>query len=362
MTANALAWLALAAWPLAAISFFAVSRRTGRPARATAWMLLLPHMLLPSNLFLKTPGIPALDKNRIAVLAVVIGLELFYPVGLGERIRAHVFPRAMLLLLVAGIAQTVWTNSDTVVIGRTVLPALTDYELLSMSMALVLDVYLPFAIGQRVFRTVRDLRDILDVLGRCTLIYAPLVLLELRLSPQLHRWVYGYHPSEFIQAVRGGGFRATVFMNHGLVVAMFLFSGFCASIALYMARVPSRPAPRLSAIVSGILLILNRSFGAIIYALAAFVLQSMRSPRTIGRVVAISGLVVISYPVLRTVDAIPAVRIVSFFEGINPERAQSLQFRFDQEERLLSRAMQRPMFGWGGWAATTSGRTGEWYR
>lgn len=35
--------------------------------------------------------------------------------------------------------------------------------------------------------------------------------------------------------------------------------------------------------------------------------------------------------------------------GLNPERAGSLQFRFDNEDVLLAKANERPFFGWGTW-------------
>ena len=34
---------------------------------------------------------------------------------------------------------------------------------------------------------------------------------------------------------------------------------------------------------------------------------------------------------------------------INDERAQSLEFRLDNEDLLIAKAMHRPFFGWGGW-------------
>ena len=63
--------------------------------------------------------------------------------------------------------------------------------------------WLPFVIGLRVFRTRRDLEDLFDVLCRCALLYAPFCMVELVMSPQFHRWVYGYHQHSFLQQLRG---------------------------------------------------------------------------------------------------------------------------------------------------------------
>lgn len=46
---------------------------------------------------------------------------------------------------------------------------------------------------------------------------------------------------------------------------------------------------------------------------------------------------------------------------LNPERARSLQFRFQNEDMLLDRANERPLFGWGTWGRNRiyDPRTGE---
>ena len=41
--------------------------------------------------------------------------------------------------------------------------------------------------------------------------------------------------------------------------------------------------------------------------------------------------------------------ITSVVAGISAERAQSLQVRLDNEDLLLDRAQERPLFGWGAW-------------
>ena len=53
------------------------------------------------------------------------------------------------------------------------------------------------------------------------------------------------------------------------------------------------------------------------------------------------------------------VRTVGLWDGhsavaltksiVGEDRAGSLEFRLDNEDMLIARAMQRPLFGWGGW-------------
>lgn len=346
---NALAILALVCWPFLVLAVYGSRRATSSVATTTAWMMMLPVLFLPANIALKFPGVPGLDKHRVSALAIALALALFHPRPGGEWLRAHRFPRLVLLGLISGAALTVLGNRETLTYGPTVLPGLSDYDLLSIVGSLFLDVYLPFAIGERVFRTERDLRELLRVLSLGALIYAPLFLLELRLSPQLNNWVYGYHQHQFVQSVRGGGYRPVVFMNHGLSVAMFLLSASIAAVALRRGGVSVRPSAGARGLLGTGLILLSKSVGAVVYALAALPAQLRLSTRTIGRIVLLVCILVSSYPVSRAIELFPAKDVADFFGQFSQERAASLWFRFDMEEKLLARASEKPLFGWGTW-------------
>jgi hypothetical protein len=346
--ANPLAWAALFGWPLIALTCFALRRASRRCARTTAWLMLLPAMLLPSSFAWDPPLLPAIDKHRMAVLSVAVGLLLFHRRQLLRRAPGHNFPRLVAAAILAGVVGTVLGNRDTLVYGTTVLPGLTAHDVVSLAISVVLDVYLPFAIGQRVFRTEQDLRDLLAVLSTAALLYLPLLLLEVRLSPQLHNWVYGFHPSAFSQTVRQGGYRPMVFMTNGLAVAMWVMSCLGATLALRLgrARTPVLPVGARVA-VDWILLVLCKSLAPAIYAGATTLLAWLARPRVAARVIVAVVAVVTIYPVLRANQAFPTERLVEFFGSISAERAQSLDFRLDNEDALLARAEQRPVFGWG---------------
>jgi hypothetical protein len=356
MPPNRIASLALAVWPALVLAFFALRRGSASPARTTAWMMFLALMFLPANMELKTSGLPFMDKHRLAFLSIAVALQLFHRKDLLARARGHQLPRLLLLACIYGVIQTVNANRDALYFGPTVLPALTDHDKTSLPLAMFLDLYLPFAVGQRIFRTEEDLKDLFEVLGLCALIYMPFFLVELRLSPQFNYWIYGYYQSEFRQAVRGGGYRPMVFMNHGLSVATFLFSAFCASLGLFRLRERFRsPFPgTISAVLAGLLL-LSKSLGAIVYAVVAIPLQLLVPRKVLSGVVLALAVVVVAYPVTRASNVFPTARIVEFFERIDPDRAESLAFRFRQEDALAARAMERPVWGWG-----TFGRNRIW--
>jgi hypothetical protein len=355
VNANAFAWMALLSWPIVVLSVYGARRHRARLARTTAWMMLLPVMFLPSSM---TVGIGALGKHRIALLSIALALQIFHRNELLARARWQNFPRIILAFMVVGAFMTVRTNSDVLTFGTRVLPSLTIRDATWMAYSFFIDMYLPFAIGQRVFKNERDLRDLFDVLSLCAMVYVPLCLFELRFSPQLHSWVYGFMPSDFIQALRGTGYRPIVFMNHGLGVAMFLFSSLCAALALARGRAATRPSPALRAGVTAVILLLSRNMGSIIYAFFAGLSQYLLSAKAIGRLVTLLGVFVLAYPVIRSSGIVPTREIAEFFGKINPERQASLQFRFDNEDALLARANQRPILGWGSWGRN---RIYEWW-
>ena len=53
------------------------------------------------------------------------------------------------------------------------------------------------------------------------------------------------------------------------------------------------------------------------------------------------------YPLLRAEGLFPDKLLVGIAEQVNVERAGSLLTRFEQEQQLLDRSSERPIFGWG---------------
>jgi hypothetical protein len=98
-----------------------------------------------------------------------------------------------------------------------------------------------------------------------------------------------------------------------------------------------------------VILVLCKTVAALIYALvfAPFVLFGGAKLQV--RVAAVLGLIAICYPLLRGADLVPVDFMLAKAEAYDPARAQSLEFRFDNEEVLLAHADEKPIFGWGGW-------------
>lgn len=343
MQGNWIAALALLTWPLVVIWLF----RTRPVGKALLLSILGAYMLLPVGTALKIQGIPAFDKISIPNLAALVGcmivarrFRLWNRLGL---------PEILLFIFIVGPLVTAQLNPDPIVIGGLWLPGESAYDGVS-AIAFQFLFILPFFLGRQVLRSAEDTVEIMRLLVLAGLIYSIPIFVELRMSPQLHNWVYGYHAHLFAQQIRDGGYRPTVFMGHGLIVSFFIMTAVVAAAALWRARISVTrfPPAGVTAYLYAIL-VLCKSSAALVYGTVTAFLVRWMGPRTQIRIAILLAGVALLFPVLRATDVFPAKALVEFATSINPERAVSLSQRFENEDRLLKRAMERPVFGWGRW-------------
>src|SRR5690606_6613928 len=128
-----------------------------------------------------------------------------------------------------------WRNGVQVAQEK-ILSAITPYDIVSMTVRDVVWTLIPFYLGRAILRTREDAAILFKVLIAYGLVYVPLMLFEMKMSPQLHNWIYGYMPNAFGHAVRGDGYKPTVFLNNGLAVATFMLATVIAASALHRAR------------------------------------------------------------------------------------------------------------------------------
>jgi hypothetical protein len=214
---------------------------------------------------------------------------------------------------------------------------------------------LPYFLGRLYLSSLSGMRELALNVLRGGLIYVPLCLYEGRFSPQLHRMVYGYfaHSSGLRQAMRYGGYRPNVFMEHGLMVGMWMMTVALVCIWLSQAKALDKVWNfSLSGLnwVFFFILLWCRSTGAYLYIVYGLVVMFcakwMRT--TLPLLILIVGMSYYLYSgAMGTFDGDSITALIT--EKLNAERAQSLQFRFDNEEILGEKARQQILFGWGGW-------------
>ena len=104
--------------------------------------------------------------------------------------------------------------------------------------------------GRAYFGDFKGLRELATVLFIGGLIYIPLCLYEIRMSPQLHNTIYGFYQHDFVQTMRAGGWRPTVFLQHGLAVGLFMSVTSLIGAWLWYSM-PSRTFPRQTIWLAG---------------------------------------------------------------------------------------------------------------
>jgi hypothetical protein len=187
-------------------------------------------------------------------------------------------------------------------------------------------------------------------------VYLPPILLESRLAPQLHSWVFGvpgrsgWETVEFMGPLR---WRPSVFMETALALTMFMV---CATLCGYWLwsqgglRRLCRVSVRwwLLAVLAGTLL--GKTLGGVtlllIGTLSLWAMRRLRSPLPLLVLLAVPLL----YMTLRASGAWSGRQLTAFIgENLSERRAESLETRLINENMLVERALQRPLFGWGRW-------------
>jgi O-antigen ligase len=207
----------------------------------------------------------------------------------------------------------------------------------------------PYFIGRLHFRSKEQLVDLAKILFIGGMIYTPLCALEIRLSPMLHSMLYGFHQHSFAQTVRGSLFRPTVFLSHGLTVGMWMamttYLGWVLSSTKLGSNYFGLPS-KFWLLCVAIVFIACQSMGATFLAIAIWMLTVI-ARRTQGKtLLLLFALIPITWAVTRTTGILETSTLSDASSMIDEERARSLTFRLDAEDKLIRYAKEQPIFGW----------------
>lgn len=343
---NNLAYLMLIIWPVVMVFLF----RKLPADRALIWSLITAYLILPPPpAAFDFPLMPPLSKDSIPNFAALVICMFMYGKGVITLPRS-ILARICIGLYVIGPIFTVFTNGEPIFFKNgDVLPGLklSDALALSINQALLL---IPFLLARELLAKPEAQRQLLLALFLCGLAYSLPMLLEVRLSPQLNLWVYGYFQHSFEQAIRAGGFRPVVFLNHGLWVSFFAMTAVASAFALWRSdKTQKRSLYFLAGGYLMVVLILAKSLGALLFALFLIPLILILSRRLQITLALVLTLLALSYPILQSADLFPADNLVAQANKVNDNRGASLNFRFYNEDILMERAREKPLFGWGSW-------------
>ncbi|HTO70125.1 MAG TPA: hypothetical protein VMR31_09730 [Myxococcota bacterium] len=319
------------------------------PYRAAFLTLLVSALLLPVGYGFQLPGVTELDKSTLPTLAAILACVAVRPREF-RYLRLRGWTLTLIAAFAAGTAMTASTNSDPYAVGGLILPALSPWDAVVTFRGYAIALILPFLLGRMLVREVAQLHRLLYSFVFAFLIYSLPMLWEVRMSPQLHRMVYGYLPSSFVQQIRGGGFRPIVFVGHGLGLAILTSFATLASTMLWRRGTKVRGLPPV--VTTGYLafmVALCKTLSAALYAGLGGLLMFLASAKAQLRAAVVIACVVLTYPMLRSFDLFPTSLLTNLSLSASEDRSESLSFRFENEDQLLEHARQRLLFGWGGY-------------
>ena len=313
------------------------------PARRAVVVALITSWLLLPQLGFQIDRVPDYTKMSATCYAIIIGALLLDP---KQRILGF---------------RPIWLDLPVLLycLHPFVPSMLNDkgfYDGASVFLERFVQFGLPYLIGRLYFQTPAQARDLCLGIIIGGLVYVPLVLYEVRMSPQLHRMIYGISPiNDWQQAVRWGGWRPIVFMSHGLATGLWMATA--AALAAWLwhtkstKRVVGLPLP-----VVGLLLLITavlcKSTGAVLLLGALLgVMLSVKYLNTKALVWVVAAAIP-AYLILRSTGLFEGAEAVRSLGQAFPwaqERTDSLLYRMVMENAIVGRTMEKPLFGWAGW-------------
>lgn len=313
------------------------------PARTAVIIVTVSGWLLLPQAHFDLPHIPYRTRTDAISIALLLGVLVKDP-GAFKRFRFCWVDIPALCWTISPFLSSI-TNAE-----------LGPYDGLNVLEYQVIDYTIPYVCGRIYFGSFESLRELAVGLTLGAIAIVPLVAIELIMSPQMHTWIYGWYPHDWIQTIRSGGYRPSLFMSHGLELAIWNSAGAFIGWQLFIRGAIAKTLPvfKLPTLPSlaGLTMILaaSKSSGALmlfIMAMGAFQVAIMFKTKLPLYLLLI---IPMFYMNVRGTGAWDGKSLISLSKSISgAERAASLEFRILNETMLAEKARQKLIFGWGGY-------------
>jgi tetratricopeptide (TPR) repeat protein len=282
------------------------------------------------------PGIPDYGKAMAATAGIMLGTLAFEPNRL-MAFRLRWFDLPIILWSLCPFASSISNEREI-------------YEGLSAVFVQTTTWFLPYLIGRLYFTDAESLRELVlgMIVGAVCLI--PLCFYEIKMSPCLQQKLYGFGDWE---GERYGGYRPRVFFSSSLELGLWMNAVTLMAWWLWRAGqlknlgglggvviVPALVITAIACKTTAAILLISAGVAAL------WICWKTKTKWALFALLSIAPI----YYTVRITDVWSgknAVQLVRMF--INEERAHSLEFRLDNEDLLITKALQRPYFGWDGW-------------
>jgi hypothetical protein len=325
------AYLALFGWIPAVVVMFALL--PGRTAAVTAimgaWLLLPPYMI-------DIAGLPDYSRATAASLGMIFG-TLFFGLNQILAFRPRWFDLPVLLWCLTSLPTSLSNG-------------LGLYDGLSQCLGQTLTWGSPYFFGRIYFSDSGGLRALTIGIVVGGFAYAFPCVWEMRMSPQLLGRLYGISSW---QGMRFGGYRPHVFFATGIECGMWMTAVALTAWWLWRCGVIERLGRfSFGKVVLPILLITSvfcRSTGALMLLTGGIFLLWISTRFKTTMFLWVLMLIPPAYVAVRVPNLWSGQQLISLIkEYVSPERAGSLEYRFQCEEVLVAKAIQQPLLGWGG--------------
>lgn len=331
--------IALFGWLPAAVGLF----KRFQPHRAAIVGFLLAWLFLPWYTY-SVPGLPDYNKISAIGLGLLIGIFAGDPTA-WSRVRLHPVDIPMMLWCLIPCASSLSNG-------------LGPYDGISEVLGRVVCWGIPYLIGRIYFTSPDHMRELMIGIFFAGLVYIPFCVYEMIMSPQIHKMVYGFHSNTtFGQNKRLGGWRPVVFMQHGIMLGLWMATATLAGLRLMRIGAAAAPASRwrfllwAASLVLLLVTVMCKASGAL--ALLALGLAVMETGALFRS--RIPHYILIILPILycygRASGNWDGAELIAASSAVSSdqERVGSVAFRLDNETILVAKAMEQPLLGWGGW-------------
>lgn len=290
---------------------------------------------------LEIPGLPDLNKTSVTSYGIILATFIF------DAGRFSAFRYRWI-----DVPMTVWCLCPFI---SSITNDLGPYDGVSAALEQTMTWGVPYFLGRLYLKNLDAIRQLAVGIFVGGLVYTPLCLFEVRFSPQLHRILYGGHSAaDFSQTMRLGGFRPTVFMETGLAVAAFMFVASLAGIWLWQSKSLRKlwgmPIEWLVVVQVGTFVLCRSSGALVLLVFGLGIMFIARVFKTALPIFLIIGAITVYLYVNAETNTYFTDQLISSLSNVfPPERIQSLEFRFNNEELLVDKARERIWFGWAGY-------------
>lgn len=289
---------------------------------------------------IKFPGIPDYSKMTATSYGVLLATAVYD----SDRFKSFRFSWIDIPILCWCVVSPIMSSTTN---------DLGTHDAISSALSQTVIWGVPYFLGRIYLNNLVGLRQLAIGIFVGGLIYIPFIWYENRTFSSLHKTVYGLDTGrDLAQSFRLGGYRAQVFMEHGLMLGVWMMTACIMGVVLWrmgiIKRIWNQPIGFWMAILL-ITFISSRSTGAynlfLMGTLALFIAWWFRNSILLWFIT--TGICL--YLFLGASGSFPNKQIIATLSQVFPQdRIESLQFRFDNEEILGIKARQRMAFGWGG--------------